>query len=349
MPNDSSRPRRLLDEVVWCCRRRHYSERTAKAYAYWCRRFILFHGKRHPKTLGQPDVRLFLDSLVADNLAALTHSQALNALVFLYREVLNLPFAWLDELERPRRPKRLPTVLSPAEVGRVLAAMHGVTALMAQLIYGSGLRLTECIELRVKDLQWDQGAILVRSGKGGKDRLTVLPVEVVPALRDQVRAVAADHKTRMLRGSGYAALPDRLARKYPGAARSLGWQFVFLAASDRWSAELSRWERGHASASLLQREFRYAVRRSGVEQHATVHTLRHAFATHLLQAGTDIRTLQELLGHAKLDTTMIYTHVGAVHQAVTSPLARLSTPEPPLLDAPAATGRGQRRPGDGRR
>jgi integron integrase len=334
MEYDSQRPRRLLDEVIWCCRRRHYSDRTGEAYAYWCRRYIVFHGKKHPKTLGQADVRRFLDSLVGDNVAALTHSQALNALVFLYREVLNLSFEWLDELERPRRPKRLPTVLSPAEVGQVLSAMHGVTALMAQLIYGSGLRLTECIELRVKDLQWEQGAIHVRSGKGGEDRLTVLPAEVVPTLRDQVRAVAADHRTRMLRGSGFAPMPDRMARKYPGASRSLPWQFVFPAASDRWNAELSRWERGHASVSLLQREFRFAVRRSGVQQHATVHTLRHAFATHLLQAGTDVRTLQELLGHAKLDTTMIYTHVGAVHAAVTSPLARLAAPARALLAVP---------------
>jgi integron integrase len=324
MSVESTRPARLLDQIVWSCRRRHYSPRTAEAYVYWCRRYILFQRKRHPKLLGRNEVRGFLDSLVAQNVAAVTHSQALSALVFLYREVLGLPFGWLDELERPKRPKRLPTVLSPAEVAQVLSAMHGSTALMARLIYGSGLRLRECVELRVKDFQWSQNAILVRAGKDAKDRMTLLPRQLVPSLCAQVRAVAEEHKTRLLRGSGWAPMPDRVGRKYQGAARSLAWQFVFPSSFDRWNAGLSRWERWHCSPSLLQREFRYAVRRSGVEQHASVHTLRHAFATHLLRAGTDIRTLQELLGHSKLDTTMIYTHVGAVHQDINSPLDLLA-------------------------
>lgn len=320
MSANADRPPRLLDQIVWCCRRRHYSSRTAEAYVYWSRRYILFHGKRHPSLLGQNDVRRFLDSLVAQNVAAVTHSQALSALVFLYREVLVLPFGWLDELVRPKRPKHLPTVLSPGEVSQVLGAMRGSTGLMARLIYGSGLRINECVELRVKDLQWSHHAILVRAGKGGKDRMTLLPRQLIAALRAQVHEVAVDHKRRLLRGTGCAPMPDRLARKYQGAARSLAWQFVFPASFDRWNSELSRWERWHCSPSLLQREFRCAVRRAGVQQHATVHTLRHAFATHLLRAGTDIRTLQELLGHSKLDTTMIYTHVGTVHRDVSSPL-----------------------------
>lgn len=244
--------------------------------------------------------------------------------IFLYREVLGLPFGWLDELDRPKRPKRLPVVLSQAEVAQVLNAMHGTTGLMARLIYGSGMRLHECIELRLKDLQWAQNAILVRSGKGGKDRMTLLPRQLVPALRAQIQTISREHKARILRGSGFAPMPDRLAHKYQGAARSLAWQFVFPSSVDRWSAELSRWERWHCSPTLLQRDFRFAVRRSGIQQHASVHTLRHAFATHLLRAGTDIRTLQELLGHSKLDTTMIYTHVGAVHQEVSSPLDLLA-------------------------
>ena len=323
MSADPNRPPRLLDQITWCCRRRHYSPRTAQAYVYWARRYILFHGKRHPNSLGQKEVQRFLDSLVAANVAALTHSQALNALVFLYRAVLGTPFGWLDDLIRPKRPRHLPTVLTRAEVGAVLAAMKGPTGLMARLIYGTGLRIHECLELRVKDLQWSQNAILVRSGKGGKDRMTLLPRQLVPALRAQVGEVAMDLKTRVLRGTGHAAMPDRLGRKHEGAARSLAWQFLFPASCCRWHRDLLRWERDHCSATLLQREFRYAVRRAGVQQHATVHTLRHAFATHLLQSGTDIRTLQELLGHSRLDTTMIYTHVGDVHNNVRSPLDSL--------------------------
>lgn len=320
-----SRPTRLLDRVEWCCRRRHYSRRTALAYCYWTRRFVLFHRKRHPEMLGEAEVRAFLDSLVQANVAASTHSQALNALVFLYRDVLATPFPWLDQLERPKRPQRLPTVLAPSDVARVLAAMHGLPALQARLIYGTGLRLAECMQLRVKDLAWEQSAIVVRGGKGAKDRLTLLPSLLVPALQDQVRRVAREHRERLHVGAGHAPLPDRLGHKYPGAARSLAWQYLFPAAHDRWNAEHRRWERWHASPATLQREFRLAVVRAGLDQHATVHGLRHAFATHLLRAGTDVRTLQQLLGHAKLDATMLYTHVVDVHRGVASPLDVLAT------------------------
>ena len=320
-----ARPTRLLDQIEWCCRRRHYSPRTAEAYVYWAKRYILFHGKRHPKELGRAEVQRFLDSLIEVNVAALTHSQALCALVFLYREVLGTPFGWLDQLVRPKRPQRLPTVLSRAEVERVLGALSGRAAVMARLVYGSGLRIHECVALRVKDIQWSQNALIVRSGKGAKDRMTLLPTQLLPVLRDEVRSVAVDHKNRLLRGTGWAAMPDRLGHKYPGASRSLAWQFLFPAAECRWNTDLQRWERHACTASVLQREFRYAVRRTGVQQHATVHTLRHAFATHLLQAGTDIRSVQELLGHSKLDTTMIYTHVGDVHRNVRSPLDCLAT------------------------
>jgi integron integrase len=318
------RPTRLLDQVTWCCRRRHFSSRTADAYRYWARRFILFHGRRHPSALGREHVQAFLDSLVERQSSASTHSQALNALVFLYRHVLELPLEWLDELVRPKRPKRLPVVLSPQDVDRVLRCMHGLPALMARLIYGSGLRLRECCELRVKDLIWAQSAILARSGKGGKDRLTLLPKQLEPALRSQVRLVSREHRIRLARGTGYVPMPERLARKYPGAARGLPWQFVFPSSTDRWNDDTQRWERWHVSPTVLQGEFRRAVLRAKLDQHATVHTLRHAFATHLLRAGTDIRTLQQLLGHAKLDTTMIYTHVDDVHASVRSPLDALA-------------------------
>lgn len=323
------RPARLLDQVVWCCRRRHYSHRTAEAYAYWIRRFILFCDREHPSRLGRTEVVRFLDSLIAQNAAAATHSQALNALVFLYRVVLELPEPWLDGLARPKRPLRLPVVLTPDEVARILGVMHGTPGLMARLIYGAGLRIRECTELRVKDFQWAQCAIVVRSGKGGKDRVTLLPRRLIPALRSQVDRVLAEHRIRAASGGGYVPLPDRLARKYPRAARSGTWQFVFPSSTERWNRDTRRWERWHVSPAYLQREFRVAVARAGVEQHATVHTLRHAFATHLLRAGTDVRTLQELLGHAKLDTTMIYTHVDDVHRSITSPLDRMPPATPP--------------------
>jgi integron integrase len=319
----ADRPRRLLDQVEWCCRRRHYSRRTAEAYAYWTRRFVLFHGRRHPATLDRAAVVAFLDALVARGVAANTHVQALNALVFLYRDVLELPFGWLDELDRPRRPRRLPVALSPEEVARVLDAMHGLPALMARLIYGSGLRLTECVTLRVKDIAWARGCLVVRGGKGGRDRATLLPKQLVPALRLQVRSVAEEHRLRAAQGGGYAPMPDSLARKYPEAGRTFPWQFVFPASADGWNVQLRRWERWHVSPSLLQREFRQAVHRAGLEQHATVHSLRHSFATHLLRAGCDVRTIQELLGHARLDTTMLYTHVDAPADAVRSPLDAL--------------------------
>jgi integron integrase len=324
-PDEDERPNRLLAQVEWCCRRRNYSRRTAEAYAHWTRRFVLHAGRRHPEMLGRQEVQAFLDALVASGVAASTHAQALNALVFLYREVLDLPFGWLDDLARPKRPKRLPVVLSREEVEAVLSSMRGLPGLMARLVYGSGIRLGECCELRVKDIAWARSALIVRGGKGQKDRLTVLPASLAPELRAQVRIVAAAHAARrMMTDAGFAPLPDRLARKYPGAARSLAWQFVFPAASDTWNAGFARWERWHCSPSLLQREFAVAVRRSGIAQPATVHTLRNAFATHLLQAGTDVRTLQQLLGHAKLDTTMIYVHVDEVSRGVRSPLDALA-------------------------
>jgi len=319
----TERPARLLDQVVWCCRRRNYSARTAEAYSYWSRRYILFHGKRHPRELGQSDVVRFLDSLIRTGLSVSTHSQALNSLVFLYRDVLGLALGWVDELERPRRPRTLPVVLAVNEVAAILAAMKGTPGLMAKLIYGSGLRVGECAALRIKDLDWERKVLVVRAGKGGKDRLTLLPAQLVQALRDQVGAVERIHGVRVGQGAGYAPMPDAFGRKFPGAARSLAWQYLFPSSYDRWNPELSRWERGHVTPSLLQREFRFGVARARVAQHATLHALRHAFATHLLQTGADVRTIQELLGHATLDSTMIYTHV--IAQQAISPLDRLAT------------------------
>lgn len=324
MSADSQKPIRLLDQVALCCRRRHYSKRTAAAYVYWTRRYVLFHRKQHPRDLGEDDVRAFLDSLVASNVAASTHAQSLSALIFLYREALSLELPWLEGLARPRRSARLPVVLSIVEVERVLAAMDGTTSIMARLIYGAGLRLQECLSLRIKDLVWDRKTVVVRCGKGGRDRLTVLPERLVGVLKQQVKYVAAQHRGRMKIDGGWAPMPDRLGKKFPGASKSLGWQFLFPSSINHWNPELGRWERWHCAASGLQRDFKTAVTRAGITQHASIHTLRHCFATHLLRAGTDIRTLQELLGHAKLESTMIYTHVDQSLTGVCSPLDRLS-------------------------
>lgn len=326
MSADANRPVRLLDLVALCCRRRHFSKRTAEAYVYWTRRYVLFHRKRHPREMGEAEVRSFLDSLVDGNVAASTHAQALSALIFLYRDVLELVLPWLDGLARPKRSSRLPVVLSISDVELILGAMDGTTSVMARLIYGSGLRLQECLSLRIKDIVWDRATIVVRCGKGGRDRLTVLPERLVPVLRTQVRRVAAQHRERIQIDGGWAPMPDRLATKYPGAGKLLAWQFLFPSSINRWNRELNRWERWHCAASGLQRDFKAAVERVGIGQHASIHTLRHCFATHLLRAGTDIRTLQEILGHAKLESTMIYTLDQSL-SGVRSPLDRLGGDE----------------------
>jgi integron integrase len=316
----SERPLRLLDQIVWVCRRRHYSRNTADAYSYWAKRHVLFHGKRHPRELGRSEVREFLNSLAASGLSSSTQSQALNALVFLYREVLEQPFEWLDRLDRPRRAQRLPTVLTPEQVRRVLTELSGTEQLMAKLMYGSGMRIGECVSLRTKDILWSHRTIHIHAGKGAKDRITLLPAQLVPALRAQGERVAAQHAQQVARGRGFAPMPDALGRKLAGARQTLAWQFVFPSAVERWENATRHWVRWHVSPTGLQRAFRQAAQRVGGLPHASAHTLRHAFATHLLQSGTDIRTIQELLGHSSLDTTMMYTHVGAVHGSVQSPL-----------------------------
>ena len=270
--------------------------------------------------MGRSEIEAFLNSLCRSALSASSQSQALAALVFLYQQVLELPFDWLTQLQRPKRPQRLPNVLTVDQVRSILCGMQGEDLLMAQLIYGTGMRISECLTLRIKDIRWDERTIHIHGGKGAKDRITLLPQQLVPALRRYVLSVAQRHRDERVSGQGYAPLPEALARKFPDAACSLNWQFMFASSLRRWNGQTQRWERWHTSPTRLQRAFRLAAIRIGGLPHATVHTLRHCFATHLLQAGTDIRTIQELLGQPKLDTTMIYTHVGAVHQRVRSPL-----------------------------
>jgi integron integrase len=288
---------------------RHYSPRTREAYVAWARRLANFH-RRHPRELNADEVRAFLDSLTNEHhVSVSTHIQALCAIVFLYRHVLRLEPPWLTELARPVRRHHLPVVLSPDEVRRVLAKLNGVTRLMAELLYGSGLRVLECCRLRVKDVDFDAGHILVRDGKGQKDRITLLPERVRPGLREQLTLVRQLHEDDLARGAGYVELPGALLAKYPGAPRSWIWQWVFPATRTYHHRDTLQRRRHHLHETVLQRAFQVAVQAADITKHATCHSLRHSFATHLLQSGYDIRTIQELLGHRDVSTTMIYTHV----------------------------------------
>jgi len=291
-------------------RRRNYSYRTEEAYVHWIRRFIYFSGRRHPAELGAAEVTAFVSHLARErDVAAATQNQALSALLFLYKEVLGQPLPWLDELERAKRPARLPTVLTREEVERLLAAMRGTKWLMASLLYGSGLRLTECLKLRVKDIDFGYGQILVRDGKGAKDRVTMLPASLVEPLKRQLQIAKLLHDADVARGYGEVELPDALARKYPRAPYEWAWKFVFP--SERLSVDprTGAIRRHHVYENFVTRGVKRAARAARIEKHVSCHTLRHSFATHLLEAGYDIRTVQELLGHADVSTTMIYTHV----------------------------------------
>lgn len=313
-----------MDRVSQACRRRHLSRRTEEAYSYWIRRYIYFHSKQHPAEVGSAGITPFINDLASVwRVAASTQSQALNAILFLYRDVLEIEIGHLQGLRRVQRPARLPTVLTVGEVRDVLTLLSGTTQLMAELLYGAGLRITEAMTLRIKDLDLDAGTIHVRSGKGGKDRTSLLPVRLRAELQQHLLRVAALHKEDINRGRGHAPLPGALHRKYPSASRSLAWQFVFPSKTQRACPETGRWLRWHASETTVQRAFKSALGRAGISKHATVHTLRHSFATHLLADGTDIRTIQLLLGHRSLKTTMIYTHVHQAIRATVSPLDRL--------------------------
>lgn len=313
-----------MDQVHAVCRRRHLSPRTEEAYRYWIRQFVFFHGKRHLRELREAEVTQFLNHLaVQRHVAASTQTQAHNAIVFLYRDGLVTPLGEMGNLNRVQRRKRIPVVMASSEVSAALSQMSGMTALMAQVMFGSGLRVEECCTLRVKDIDFVSSTINVRDGKGGKDRATVLPSRLQAGLRAHLLQVAQLHTDDRARGAGLAPLPGALERKYPKASESLSWQFAFPSSLCRpWgqSGRLARW---HISPATIQRAFREAVAKAGILKHATVHTLRHFFATQLLASGTDIRTIQLLLGHRNLQTTMSYTHVLEVTRHVTSPLDRL--------------------------
>jgi integron integrase len=301
---------RLLDQVREAIRLRHYSYRTEQQYVGWIRRFILFHGKRHPATLGGDHVEAFLSHLaLSRQVAAATQVQALSALLFLYKHVLNVELPWLDSVVRAKRPKRLPVVLTRQESLSVLSHMNGDCGLVAKLLYGSGLRVLEALRLRVKDIDLNRRLVTVRDGKGAKDRVTVLPESLVTAMRLHLRHVSALHEQAMARGYGGVELPHALERKYPRAPYERGWQYVFPAASPSRDPRSGAWRRSHLSLKMMQRRIKQAVQAAGIDKPASCHTFRHCFATHMLEAGADIRTVQELMGHASVRTTQIYTHV----------------------------------------
>jgi integron integrase len=325
MDAKTSQAPKLLDQVRGKIRLKHYSIRTEQAYVDWIKRFILHFGKRHPRELGAADVEAFLTHLaVAGNVAASTQNQAKSALLFLYREVLEMELPWLDNVERAKAPKRLPVVLTRDEVHAVLSRLSGTHWLIASLLYGAGLRIMEALRLRVKDVEFSRNEILVRDGKGFKDRVTMLPAALAAPLTEHLKRVKALHGQDLAAGRGAVFLPYALERKYPGSARDWAWQYVFPSANLSEDPRTGIERRHHLQDQAVQRAMRQAVRDAGVAKPATPHTLRHSFATHLLEGGYDIRTVQELLGHADVSTTMIYTHVlNKGGRGVTSPLDRV--------------------------
>lgn len=312
----------LLDRVREAIRTKHYSRRTEKSYIGWIRRFILFHGKRHPETMGEKEITAFLSWLaVRRRVSASTQNQALSAILFLYRKVLGIELAWMDGIVRAKRPIRVPVVMTKREVRLVIDRMYGLPWLMASLMYGAGLRLLECCRLRIQDVEFEKSQITVRDGKGRKDRRTVLPGTLAGPLRRQVDRVREQHAVDMIHGCGTVVLPLALDRKYPNASSEPGWQWVFPATRMYVDHDHGVRRRHHIHESVVQRAFKAAVRESGIAKPASCHTLRHSFATHLLEDGYDIRTIQELLGHKDVSTTMIYTHVlNKGGRAVRSPL-----------------------------
>ena len=302
---------RLLDQARDRLRLKHYSIRTEQAYLGWIRRFILFHGKRHPVEMGKAEVESFLTALAVErNVAAATQGQALAAILFLYQEVLDQPLPWLDEVTRAKRPARLPTVLSQPEVAALLSAIDDPElALVARLLYGTGMRLMEAVRLRVKDVDFARREITVREGKGNKDRVTMLPQSLAEPLRAKVAVRQQQHRQDLADGRGTVYLPHALAQKYPSAPTAFGWQYVFAAPAFSRDPRSDAVQRHHLDEQRIQRAIKRAADHSGLHKPVSPHTLRHSFATHLLESGQDIRTVQELLGHKDVSTTMIYTHV----------------------------------------
>jgi integron integrase len=321
----ADRPPRLLDQLRHALRLRHYSRRTEEAYVLWVRRFIVFHGKRHPRELGAAEVERFLTHLATrDNVAASTQNQALSALLFLYKEVLGTELPWMDSIVRAKRPARLPVVLTRSEVRAVLERVDGTSRLAAALLYGSGLRLLECCRLRVKDVDFGRNEIVVRAGKGDRDRRTMLPGAIREDLRLHLESVRRTWQRDLEDGAGWVELPHALGRKYPNAGSEWPWQWVFPATRHYVDRETGQRRRHHLHETVIQRAVREASLASGLTKPVSPHVFRHSFATHLIEDGYDIRTVQELLGHRDVSTTMIYTHVlNRGGRGVTSPFDKI--------------------------
>jgi integron integrase len=307
---DVARPRSLVDETRRVIRLRHYSIRTEEAYVHWIRRFIRFSGGRHPREMGQPEIAAFLSHLAVDrNVAASTQNQALNAISFLYKRVLNQELGDLGAVVRAKKPRKLPVVLTRTEVMELLSRLDGTPRLASGLMYGAGLRLMEAVRLRAKDLDLERCELVVRNGKGGRDRITVLPARLVSPLRGQLARARTLHLADLAEGMGSVFMPGALARKFRGADREWSWQYVFPAAARSRDPRSGAIRRHHFGESTVQRAVKRAVRETGIVKSASCHSLRHSFATHLLESGYDIRTVQQLLGHRSVTTTMVYTHV----------------------------------------
>lgn len=301
---------KLLDQVRGAIRVRHYSIRTEEAYIQWIKRYIFFHKKQHPRNMGEAEITAFLSHLAIDkHVSASTQNQALSALLFLYKVVLGVELDWLDDVVRAKQPQRLPVVLTVSEVRKILGLIQGTNGLIARLMYGTGMRLMEAIRLRVKDVNFEYRQIVIRDGKGGKDRTTVLPDALFNELKVQIAKTRELHQTDLSDGYGRVYLPFALSRKYPNACHEFAWQYVFPSMKRSKDPRTGDIRRHHLDEKNIQRAIKNAARKTGIEKPVSSHTLRHSFATHLLENGYDIRTIQELLGHKDLNTTMIYTHV----------------------------------------
>ncbi len=302
--------KKILDLVRESIRLKHYSIRTEETYVNWIKRYILFHNKTHPAELSEVHIRKYLSHLArVGRVSASTQNQAFNAIIYLYKNVLKIELGDLGNIERAKRSRSIPVVFSPTEAKQILENMSGVNKLMASLLYGAGMRLMECVGLRIKDVDFSNNRILVRDGKGNKDRVTILPEKLTEILKIQIKRVKLTHMNDLEEGFGTVYLPNALAAKYPSAEKSIGWQYLFPSSKLSKDPRSGKTHRHHVHESVLQKGVKKAIKETDFEQPASCHTFRHSFATHLLKNGYDIRTVQELLGHANVKTTMIYTHV----------------------------------------
>ncbi|WP_372342184.1 integron integrase [Geothrix sp. PMB-07] len=340
-PNDATRSPKLLDLVRQAIRLRHLSPATEEAYVRWIKRFVLFHEKRHPKDMGAREVEAFLSHLAMDRMVSpSTQNQAKASLLFLYKDVLEAPLPWLSDIAQARRARRLPVVLTLEEVVSLLNQLNGTLGLIAHLLYGTGMRLMEGLRLRVKDIDFERREIIVREGKGFKDRVTLLPEVLIQPMRLQLRRARSFHERDLAEGVGEVWVPEGLAAKYKGLGRSWAWHWVFPSHLRSVDPRAGVTRRHHIYPESVQRAVREGSRRADLSKPVTPHVLRHSFATHLLQAGTDIRTLQELLGHKDVETTMIYTHVlNRGGKGIQSPLDRVSSQIPRFRSAPGPVSR----------